>query len=140
MPLTREAILSAMETFPLHRQFGFELVEHGDGACHARCTVTDAHVNFGGVVHGGVMYLLLDVAAYCAAVTVMPAGMNATTHDLHVSVLRPTPLGVDLDLRAEVRKRGRTLYFIDVEATVDGRLMASARVTKSLVRLPSVDA
>lgn len=133
--MTRDAILAAMETFPLHAQFGFELVEHGDGSCRARCTIDQAHLNFGGVVHGGVMYLLLDVVAYCAAVTLMPDGMNATTHDLHVSVLRPTPDGALLDLRAEVRKRGRTLYFIDSEAWVGDRLMASARVTKSLVAL-----
>ena len=135
MPPTPDQILAAMQTFPLHAQFGLEVVEAADGRCHARCTVGPAHLNYGGVVHGGVMYLLLDVVAYCASVTVMPDGFNATTHDLHASILRPTPGGVDLQLRATVRKAGRTLHFIDVEATVGGKLVASARVTKSLVPL-----
>ena len=130
-----EQILAAMEGFPLHAQFGLKLVDAADGRCHARCTVGPAHLNFGGVVHGGVMYLLLDVVAYCAAVTRLPAGMNATTHDIHVSMLRPTPAGAELEFRSQVRKQGRTLVFIDVEAMVGEKLVASARVTKSLVRL-----
>jgi uncharacterized protein (TIGR00369 family) len=137
MALDPRTLLDAMEAFPLHRQFGLEVVTAADGACHARCAVGPAHLNLGGVVHGGVMYLLLDVVAYCAALTVLPEGVNATTHDLHASILRPTPGGAALDLRATVRKAGRTLYFIDVEATVGDRLVASARVTKSVVPLPA---
>ena len=133
--MIRETLLQAMGQFPLHAQFGFEVVDHGEGTCQARSVVSDAHLNLGGVVHGGVMYLLLDVTAYCAAVTVMPEGFNVTTHDLHVSMLRPTKGGDVLDLRGVVRKQGRTLYFIDAEAWVEDKLVASARVTKSLVRL-----
>lgn len=139
MPHSPASLMEDMQTFPLHAQFGLEVVEAGDGTAHARCAVGPAHLNFGGVVHGGVMYLLLDVVAYCAALTVLPEGVNATTHDFHASVMRPTPGGVTLDLRAAVRKAGRTLYFIDVEATVGDRLVASARVTKSLVPLPGAD-
>jgi len=135
MTMSRQALLEAMQRFPLHAQFGYRIVGHGDGTCHAQVEVSQAHLNLGGVVHGGVMYLLLDVAAYSAALTVMPEGFNATTHDLHVSMLRPTREGDVLDLHATVRKQGRTLVFIDVEGTVDGRLVASARVTKSLVAL-----
>ena len=133
--IDRETLLAAMEEFPMHKRLGFTLIHTDEGVCEARSVVGDNHLNFGGVVHGGVMYLLLDVTAYCAAVTVMPAGFNATTHDIHISVLRPTPAGATLTLRAVVRKRGRTLYFIDSEAWVGDRLMASARVTKSLVSL-----
>lgn len=133
--ISREDILAAMEAFPLHAQFGFQILSAADGACQARSTVGPAHINFGGVVHGGVMYLLLDVTAFCAAVTLLPDNTNATTHDIHVSMMRPTPPGADLRLSAVVRKAGRSLYFIDVEATVEGALVASARVTKSLVPL-----
>ncbi len=133
--LTRAELLAAMEAFPLHAQFGLQIVEAAEGRALARCTVGPAHLNYGGVVHGGVMYLLLDVVAYCAAVTLLPAGMNATTHDIHVSMLRPTPGGAELELRSVVRKQGRTIVFIDVEATVGEKLVASARVTKSLVAL-----
>lgn len=137
MPVDAATILQAMETFPLHAQFGLELVEAADGEAHARCEVGPAHLNYGGVVHGGVMYLLLDVVSYCAAMTQAPPGFNATTHDFHCSVMRATPGGVTLDFRAKVRKAGRTLFFIDVEAAIGDKLVASARVTKSLVPLPA---
>ncbi len=135
MPLSRADILAAAQTFPLHAQYGLELLHHEDGVCRARVEVGPAHINLGGVLHGGVLYLLLDVVAWCAAMSIVPEGFNATTHDIHVSVLRPTPPGVELAFEARVRKLGRTLAFIDVEATVAGKLMASARVTKSLVPL-----
>lgn len=135
--MSRDELLEAMQAFPLHRQFGFTVTAHGEGFCEAACTIDAAHLNFGGVVHGGVMYLLLDVTAYCAAVTCLPADTNATTHDIHVSMMRPTPAGAQLSLRAEIRKKGRSLYFIDSEATIAGRLVASARITKSLVSLPT---
>lgn len=135
MPPTREQILAAAQTFPLHAQFGLSLTHAADGVCRATVPVGPAHINLGGVVHGGVMYLLLDVVAWCAAVTVVPEGFNATTHDLHVSVLRPTPAGATLTFEARVRKLGRTLVFIDVEASIGDKLVASARVTKSLVAL-----
>lgn len=131
--MTVEQMLEAMQSFPLHAQFGFTIEHAADGRCTAKCQVGPAHLNFGGVVHGGVMYLLLDVTAYCASVTILPEGMNATTHDIHVSMLRPTFGDTELVLEAEVRKAGRSLFFIDVQATVDGKLVASARVTKSLV-------
>ncbi|MFT5681018.1 MAG: hypothetical protein ACI8RZ_001924 [Myxococcota bacterium] len=130
---SRDDILAAMTAFPLHKQFGFEIIRAEDGTCEARCTVGPPHLNYGGVIHGGVMYLLLDVCAYCAALTLLPDGTNATTHDIHVSMMRPTPDGADLRLTATVVKPGRSLFFIDVVATVAGKPVASARVTKSLV-------
>ena len=135
MPPTTAQILDLLQAFPLHAQFGFTLVEHGEGTAHARCTVTDAHLNAGGIVHGGVMYLLLDVTSFCAAVTLFEPGESASTHDFHASMMRPTRAGAELDLHATVRKAGRTTLFIDVEASVDGVLVASARVTKTRMAL-----
>lgn len=132
---TSEQILQLMEAFPLHAQFGFTLDHCADGHCKAHVTVGPAHLNAGGVIHGGVMYLLLDVTSYCAAMTAIPDGTTATTHDIHVSVLRPTPPGVELVLEGRVRKAGRSVVFLDAEATVDGVLMASARVTKTILPL-----
>lgn len=129
----RDLMLAAVRDFPLHKQFGFTIDALGEGTCDASCQIGPEHLNIGGVVHGGVMYLLLDVAAYCAAVTLIPEGTNPVTHDLHVSVMRPTPRGARLELQAAVRKAGRSLYFIDVDARVGDKPVASARVTKSVV-------
>jgi uncharacterized protein (TIGR00369 family) len=131
------ALLALMNDFPLHKQLGFELVGAADGQAEARATVGPTVLNAGGVLHGGVLYAVLDVTAFCAALTVVPSATNAATHDLHVSVLRPSPPGAVLELTAEVRKIGKRLVFVDAEARLDGEVVALARVTKSLIPFPA---
>ncbi len=133
----QEVLLSLMNEFPLHRQLGFELIHAADGRAQARVTVGPGVLNAGGVLHGGVLYAVLDVTAFCAAVTVVPSATNAVTHDLHVSVLRASPPDAVLELSAQVRKAGRRLLFIDAEARLDGEVVALARVTKSLIPFPA---
>lgn len=127
-----EEILQLMGEYPLHKRLGFELVEAADGRARARCHVIPEVVNIGGVLHGGVIYAVMDIAAFCAAVTVIPPKHNAATADISVQVLRATPPGAVLELTAEVRKLGKRLVFVDAEATLDGEVVALARVTKSV--------
>ena len=133
-------LLDYMQRFPLHQRLGFELIEAKDGTAQAQCTVGPDQLNAGGVLHGGVLYALMDVTAFCAAVTVLPTGSNAVTHDLHVQVLRHGPPGSVVHFAASVRKSGKRVMFLDVEAHRDGPegpVLALARVTKSLVPLPA---
>lgn len=129
----REHLLSLMNDFPLHAMLGFELDRAAEGRATAHVSVGPTVTNVAGVLHGGVLYAVMDVAAFCAAVTVLPADTNAATHDLHVSVLRPSPAGATVALSAEVRKMGKRLMFVDVEAAIDGQVVALARVTKSMI-------
>ena len=129
----QEALLARMHEFPLHESLGFELIEAADGRARAQVTVGPGVLNAGGVLHGGVIYAVLDVTAFCAAVTVLPEGTNAVTHDLHVSVLRHGPPDAVIELSAEVRKVGRRLLFVDADASLSGQTVALARVTKSLI-------
>jgi len=129
----QERLLARMNDFPLHRKLGFELISASDGHADARVVVGPDVLNVAGVLHGGVLYAVMDVAAFCAAVTVLPPATNAATHDLHISVLRPSPADATLFLAADVRKVGKRLLFVDVEAQIDGRVVALARVTKSLI-------
>jgi uncharacterized protein (TIGR00369 family) len=131
----QEALLERMKTFPLHRHLGFELIKAADGAARAQVIVGPNVINAGGVLHGGALYTLLDVTAFCASVTVLPPATNAATHDLHVSVLRPSPPGARVELSAHVTKVGKRLLFADAEARLEGELVALARVTKSLIPL-----
>jgi acyl-coenzyme A thioesterase PaaI-like protein len=60
---------------------------------------------------------------------------HAVTHDLHVSFMRSIPTGARCDLCASVSRIGRTLAFLEVSAHVDGKLVATARITKSITVL-----
>ncbi len=133
----QERLLARMEGFPLHQRLGFELIDARDGTARARVAVGPDVLNAGGVLHGGVLYAVLDITAFCAAVTAVPSNTNAATHDLHVSVLRASPPGAVLELSAQVQKTGKRLLFVDAEARIDGVLVALARVTKSLIPFPT---
>lgn len=64
-----------------------------------------------GVVQGGAVCAMLDFAAACATMSVLPAGQDCATVTLTSSFLRPVPLGV-LQAWAEIEKRGRTIVFM----------------------------
>ena len=118
---------------PLHRQLGMRDVSSVAG-CGALSITVDAHsLNPGGMLHGGVLYLLCDVCAYVGLLSRLDAATEAVTHDLHVSVMRPAQRGDRIDLRSRVARLGRRIAFIDVEACVAGQAIAGARVTKTLL-------
>jgi uncharacterized protein (TIGR00369 family) len=123
-----------LASVPLHQFYGVEILALSPGHGRARLTVSDNTANVHGWLHGGVYYAVLDIVAYLGVVPLLEVGENAVTHDIHVSVLRPAERGQTLELVGVVRKRGRTLVFCESEAWIDGKLAASARVTKSFVR------
>ncbi len=118
---------------PLHRFVGLELVSQQPGKSHARVIAVPNTLNNVGVVHGGIYYALLDAAAYLAVIPLLRSDENAVTHDIHISVMRPVAEGQTLDLHGQVTRRGRTLIFAEAEARVGKKLIATARVTKSVV-------
>lgn len=123
-----------LSSVPLHRFYGVDIDALSAGRGSARMTVSDSTANVHGWLHGGVTYALLDIVAYLGVVPLLGVGQNAVTHDIHVSVLRPASRGQTLELGGRVRRRGKSLVFCDSEAWIDGKLAASARITKSIVQ------
>ncbi len=119
---------------PLHHYFGIviDAIEPGHGRAHF--DVSDNTANVHGYLHGGVYYAVLDVAAYLGVAPLLNPGENAVTHDIHVSVMKPCTKGQTIELTGRVRRRGRSLIFCEADAHCDGKLVASARVTKSIVQ------
>ena len=118
---------------PLHQFLGVADIHSADGQGEIRITVTDELVNPAGVFHGGVVYVLSDVCAYAGLLSLLNDNEEAVTHDLHVSILRPAKHGDEVVFRSEVVKRGRQLCFIDVTASVNDKIIATIRVTKSVI-------
>jgi uncharacterized protein (TIGR00369 family) len=84
-------------------------------------------------LHGSVVTTLLDVASYLALLPHLAAGEHAVTQDLSASLLRAAAADSRVEVRGTVLRRGRTLAFLRAEATVDGALVATGQVTKSIV-------
>ena len=127
------AVVEHMERFPLHARFGFTVKRCEDGHCTARCTVTDAHLNAGGVIHGGVWCTLLDVAAYCAVMSALDEGLTATTVDTHSQLMKAARLGDEIEFRGRCERVTRRLAFASAEAWRGDELLARAALTKALL-------
>ncbi len=129
----QKRIARLVQTLPLHKFLGVKLVGFRPYSGEIRFRAGKTAVNVAGVLHGGVLYALLDAAAYQGLIPLLNEGENAVTHDIHVSVLRPVMLGDTVDLKGRILKRGRTTIFAESEAWVKGELVAVARVTKSVI-------
>lgn len=120
-----------------HRFLGLVLLDESDPRAGITFNVGDAAVNNGDVLHGGIVTALLDVACYLAILPDLPEGVNAVTHDLTASLMRPVTWGSDVCVRGALLRRGRSVAFLRAEATVGDVLVASGQVTKTLVTLRS---
>ncbi|HYW04954.1 MAG TPA: PaaI family thioesterase [Gammaproteobacteria bacterium] len=129
-----EAAIEGVAAVPLHRHLGLEIIAVEQGRSRTRLSVGAGSLNNKQVLHGGVVYALLDATAYLSILPLLDDGENAVTHDLFVSVMRGVSSGEVLELGGSVLRRGRSLVFAESEARVGNRLVATARVTKSVVR------
>ena len=66
-----------------------------------------------------------------------PPGEMALTHDIYVSVLRPVSLGSKVILTGRVLQNGKSVIFTESEAHVGGKLVASAKISKTRAKMNS---
>lgn len=125
--------IAAVLDIPLHRFLGVELLDPGNPAAGIWFPAGEATLNPARLLHGGVIYTLLDVAGFLALMPSLGDGEHAVTHDLSVSLLRPVSAGARVELTGEVLRRGRAVAFLRAQAHVDGTVVATAQVTKSIV-------
>ena len=129
------ARVAAVLDIPLNRFLGVRLRDPADPAAGLWFPVGPSAQNQAGVLHGGVVTTLLDTASYLALLPQLSDAEHAVTHDQTVSLLRPVAADARVDVTATVLRRGRAVAFMRAEAVVDGELVATAQVTKSVVRL-----
>lgn len=128
--------LAQVRELPLHEYLGVRVLSADDGQSLVELPVSPVIANPSNVLHGGMIYTVCDIAAYAALLTMLAPNEGAVTHDLHVSCLRPAPMGTVVRFEGKVVQRGKRIAFVDVTATLDGKVIATARVTKSIVLLP----
>ncbi len=121
---------------PYNRFAGLQLISQSPGKAVTRFSVDGNSVSLADELHPGLLYGLMDATTFLALITVLKPEELAVTHDLHVSVLRPACKGMEVELHADVIRRGTRLAFLRCDAWRvggrDTRLIATANVTKSL--------
>ncbi len=118
---------------PLQQHLGVTHIDSDDGKGSFTIEVSENVVNPAGVFHGGVLYMLADVCSYAGLLTKLNPDQEAVTHDIHVSVLRAANKGDQVKFDSQVLKLGKRIAFIDVTVTSNDHLLATARVTKSIL-------
>lgn len=112
--------------FPLRSYLGMTLEEVGPGVHRARLEVADAHRNPNGVVHGAVLFALVDTAMGGATMSVLPEGRFCASVEVQLRFIRPVSEGVVV-AEATVVKRGRNIVHLDARVHQDAdRLVATA--------------
>lgn len=112
--------------FPLQQQLGVTIDSPGRGRGRAELEVTAAHHNPNGVVHGAVLFALVDTAMGAATLSVLDPGQACATVEVHLRFLRPVSAGrVVADVT--VLKQGRRIVHLEGRVTDrDGNPVATA--------------
>ena len=122
-----------------NRQLGIVYDGVAGSTTKSHFLITPELATFDGYLHGGVLSAVFEVAGFLALVPHLADTQHAVTHDLHVSFMRSIPTGARCELLASVSRLGRTLAFLEVTAYVDSKLVASARITKSVTSIANSD-
>lgn len=120
---------------PFHRFLGIDVIETRPGFSTCHLSASENTINLGGVIHGGIIYSMLDFSAYLSLMPMLRDTQNAVTHDIHVSVLLPAPIDKSLVLKSQIRKMGKRIAFCDSEAYSGDKLVATGRITKSIIEI-----
>lgn len=120
--------------FPLKRYLGMEVTGAEPGVGLAQIDVGPDHLNPNGVVHGAVLFALVDTAMGKSTMSVIdePGGYCASV-EVSLRFIRPAATG-RLTATATVIKRGRNL--VHLEAQIHGhdrRLFATAAGTFAIL-------
>jgi acyl-coenzyme A thioesterase PaaI-like protein len=101
----------------------------------AAFTPRQEHIAVPGYVYGGLLASLVDchgvataaAAAGAESIQGEPLGRFVTA-SLHVDFLKPTPLGVELELRGRVKERKRRKLVVEVEILAEGAVRVRGEV------------
>jgi len=116
---------------PMARTLDFTLVEVGDGSATFEGEPGEAFLNPMGAIHGGWALTLIDSAAGCAGMTLLPAGGSYTTVETKANFSRPiTPDTGRVRAEARIVSRGRRILSAEARVTDSkGRLLAHGTST-----------
>jgi acyl-CoA thioesterase len=114
--------------FELAKTLGMRPASMGDGRCAWTMKIAALHMNPYGVVHGGLLYTLVDYAMGGALTSVLEGGRRCTTLEIKMNYLAPASDG---EVRAEawVVSQGGRIAVLQGDVTVGDTKLAVATGT-----------
>lgn len=118
--------MSSNLDFELARFCNLVIDEVADGTCRGHVDVDlDRHANPNGVVHGAVLFALVDTSMGAATMDALD-GRPCASIDVQIRFLRPAISGV-LDVETTVVRAGRRIVTLESRVSDDqGRVVATA--------------
>ena len=117
---------------PFARLIGYQVTDWNQNRATVALEVDERHMNRSGVLHGGVIAILIDTACgHAGTYRPVPAEpRRALTLSLTTEFIGPVPLGARLVAQARRTGGGRRIYFATCEVhDQDGHLVASGSGT-----------
>ena len=119
--------------FPLSQFLGMEVDSAEPGTASARLEVTATVLNPNGVVHGGVIFTMVDTAMGKAVMSVLDEGQICASIELQMRFLRPVETG-SLQADATVIRRGRRIIHLESQVHDSaGALVATGAGTFAVI-------
>jgi uncharacterized protein (TIGR00369 family) len=118
LDVLRDLVAGRVPPPPLASTLDMTLTEVDEGRAIFSVRPQEFHLNPGGVVHGGVALTLVDSAAGCAVLSMLPAGVSYTTLETKVNFVR----AITLDT-GEVRCEGEVVHLGRSTATAEARVV-----------------
>jgi uncharacterized protein (TIGR00369 family) len=128
-----DELLAGEIKVPANDTLGFKMVPTDDPQQEIALswTVPAELCNSVGDLQGGVMAAFVDAVLGVAAAGHLPEDRFPALADMHLSLLRPAPVGMNLTGRGRILKAGRRVLFAEAEVFDDqGRLIAKASGTE----------
>ncbi len=125
----KPATLESGNAISLLRTLNINLKEIGDSHAVMEVTVSEAHCNYFGGAHGGLIATLVDTVSFFPR-PLLPSGTLCTTTNLNINYVRPAAVGETLTARSELIYLGRRMASLTIQVTnQDGKLVAHGTVT-----------
>lgn len=113
---------------------GVQLREISDGAASIAFRPRAEMLTAWGSLNGGVVGSLIEIPAFLALLPTLQDGELPVTNDTFLQHMRPLPGDAEYVLTGTLLRRGKVMAWMDVAVTVDGELLTTARITKTIVR------
>ena len=122
---------------PIAHLLGYHLSEVSEGRAVFTGTPEFGFTNPMGTVHGGWYGTLLDSCMACAVMTKVPRGSVYTTLEYKINILRPIPLGTEIEAVGIVQHVGRSTGIAHgyIRGVSDGKLYATGSTTCIVMKL-----
>jgi uncharacterized protein (TIGR00369 family) len=129
---TTETVQTVL-ALPLHRSLGLRLADADDPAAGVELTVGPATVNPSGVLHGGLVPLLVDVTCFLRLVPELGEAAHAVTVSSTASIIAAARECDVVRVTAQVDRLGRTHAFLSGRLCVGDKVVATGQVVKAVV-------